>query len=149
MRDTSEQVVEQQRHVLHLALDDVVRPALLRFRRVEIARNGRGLPDGRQRIAQFMRQRCQELILAAVGLEQLALVTLSLRDVGEPDGDVLFERRGHDVIPGMVAIGGGLTLHLQDLARLERLGIHLEASSLVPGMRQHFPHTFADVVGAA
>ena len=64
-----EQVVEQQRHVLHLALDHIAGPALLRVGGVLVARDGGGLTDRRQRIAQLMRQRREEFVLAAVGLD--------------------------------------------------------------------------------
>ena len=66
-----EQIVEQQRHVLHLALDHIVGPALLRVGGVLVARDGGGLADRRQRIAQLMRERREEFVLAAVGLDEL------------------------------------------------------------------------------
>ena len=95
-----QQIVEQQRHVLHLPLDHVVGPALLRVGGVFVARDGGGLANRRQRIAQLVRERREELVLAAIGLEQLALLQLALRDVREPDREVTIERRRHDVIPG-------------------------------------------------
>ena len=84
-----EQVVEQQRHVLHLALDDLAAPlalALVGGVRIEDAH---GVADRRQRIAQLVRQRRQELVLAAIGLEQCALGVLEAADVEIDAGPAL------------------------------------------------------------
>ena len=80
-----------------------------------VARDRRGLADRRQRIAQLVRERREEFVLAAVGLEQLALLQLALRDVGEPDREIAIERRGDDVIPVAVAVRLGLALDLPHL----------------------------------
>ena len=75
----------------------------------------RRLADRRQRIAQLVRERREELVLAPVGLEQLAFLQFALRDVGEPDREVAVERRGDDVVPGVIAVGLGLPLDLAHL----------------------------------
>ena len=139
-----EQIVEQQRHVLHLALDHVVGPALLRVGGVFVARDGRGLPDRRQRIAQLMRKRREELVLATVGLDEMALLQLALRDVGEPDREIPIERRGDDVVPGLVAVGLGLPLDVAYFVFLQRLDVQLEARAIVPGARQGLGHRASD-----
>ena len=61
-----EQVVEQARHVRGLSLDHRVTPANLLGRRVRMGRERRGLANGRQRIAQFVREGGEEFILPAV-----------------------------------------------------------------------------------
>src|SRR4029434_9728795 len=76
-----EQVIEQQRHTLHLACDDFATPfALAVLRRVRIE-DAHGIADRSEWIAQLMRQRGQELILAAVGLEQRALGVREAADI--------------------------------------------------------------------
>ena len=66
-----EQVVHQAREMQHLALDDGTRPLDCLVRRVAKPYHLGGGADRRQRIAQFMRQRRQELVLLAVGFAQL------------------------------------------------------------------------------
>ncbi len=65
-----EQISQQQRHVRRLALDDLVAPAQLRFGHLRRARDAHGLTNRRERIAQFVRERGEELILAAIGFAQ-------------------------------------------------------------------------------
>jgi hypothetical protein len=71
-RDTRhvEQIVEQARHVLHLALDDLAAPFYLRFGSIRRARDLRRLADRRERIAHLVRQGREKLVLAPVGIFQ-------------------------------------------------------------------------------
>ena len=71
-----EQVVEQQRHALHLARDDFAAPLALAFIGGVGVEDAHRVADRRQRIAQLVRQRREEFVLAAVGLEQRALGVL-------------------------------------------------------------------------
>ena len=100
----------------------------------------RGLADRRQRIAQLVRERRQELVLAPVGLDQIALLLLAPRDVGEPDREVAVERRRDDVEPGVVAVGLGLAFHLAHFVGLERLDVHARSARVVPGARHDVEH---------
>src|SRR5690348_3102062 len=77
-----EQVVEQQRHVLHLPLDHLLAPAALRIARVRGARQPRCLADGGERIAQLVRERRQKLVLAPVGVTQCIGGFDELSDIG-------------------------------------------------------------------
>ena len=96
-----EQVVEQQRHALHLARDDFAAPlALAVVGRVRIE-DAHGVANGRERIAQLVRQRGEELVLAPVGLEQRALGVLEAADVEIDAGPALDA-------PGLVADGHAL-----------------------------------------
>ena len=78
-----EQVVDQPHHLPQLPLHHVAR--LRQHRRVRRRRASRSdlerVADGRERVAQLVRERRQELVLAAVGLEQRLLRALELRDV--------------------------------------------------------------------
>ena len=96
-----EQVIEQQRHALHLAGNDLAPPfALPVVGRVRIE-YAHGIADGREWIAQLMRQRGEEFVLAAVGLEQRALGVLQAADVEIDAGPALDA-------PGLVADGHAL-----------------------------------------
>ena len=70
----SEQVIEQQRHVLHLSVDDVVAPTLLRIGRSGRLGDQRGLSDRRERVAQLVSECCQELVFTPVGIAPIALL---------------------------------------------------------------------------
>jgi hypothetical protein len=84
-----EQIVEQQRHALHLARNDFAAPlALAVVGRVGVE-DAHCIADRRQRIAQLMCQRGEELVLAAIGLEQRALGVLEPRDVEVDTGPAL------------------------------------------------------------
>ena len=65
-----EQVVEQVRHLAHLALDDLARP--LHLRRLDPLRSKhlRRAAHGCKRVAQFVRQRCEKHVFLAVGFAQ-------------------------------------------------------------------------------
>ena len=76
-----QQIIEQQRHVVNLPGDDIVAPASLRVGRILRLRYQGRLSNGRQRIAQFVRESCQKFVLAAVGLAQRGFNALALRDV--------------------------------------------------------------------
>ena len=84
-----EQVVEQQRHALHLARDDFAAPLALPFVRGIRIEDAHGIADRRQRIAQLVRERGEEFILAAVGFEQRALGVLEAADVEIDAGPAL------------------------------------------------------------
>ncbi len=96
-----EQVIEQQRHALHLARDDFAAPFALPLVRGVRIEDAHGVADGRERIAQLVRQRGQELVLAAVGLEQRTLGVLEPADVEVDAGPALDA-------PGLVADGHAL-----------------------------------------
>ena len=49
-----QQIVQQQRHVLHLAFDDILAPALLRLSCLRHLRNRGRLANRRERISQFV-----------------------------------------------------------------------------------------------
>ena len=61
-----EQVVDEAGHLAHLALDHVARPARVGVARVAQAQDLERVGDGRERVAQLVRQRGQELVLAPV-----------------------------------------------------------------------------------
>jgi hypothetical protein len=65
-----QQIVDQRRHVAGLARDDLAGALHHRGIDIEVREHGRGRDDRRQRIAQFMRQHGQELVLALVGFAQ-------------------------------------------------------------------------------
>ena len=66
-----EQVVEQPRHVIDLAVDHVAAPTSTAPRsRAAVLLIVRRVADRRERIAQLVRQRRQELVLAAIGRPQ-------------------------------------------------------------------------------
>ena len=119
-------------------------PAPLRLGGVFVARDGGRLSNRRQRIAQLVRERGQELVLAPVGFDQIAFLRLALRDVGEPDREVAFQRRRDDVIPGVIAIGLRLALRLPHFVALERLDVHFEPAAVIPGARHDFEDLASD-----
>ena len=90
-----QQVVDQPGQVLDLPLDHVAAPAELRLVRPLEAQHLHGVADRGQRVPQFVGQRRQELVLAAVGLLQLVQQPQPL--VG--DGDVVADgfHEGHFV----------------------------------------------------
>src|SRR5207245_6616654 len=66
-----QQVVDQPAQVLRLPVDDVPFPLELGIGRSFDAKELDGIADGREWVAQLMRQNRQELVLAPVGLCQL------------------------------------------------------------------------------
>ena len=85
-----------------------------------------------------MRQRREEFVLAAVGLDECALLQLALRDIREPHRKISVEWRSDDVIPGLIAIGLGLPLGLAHLVCLERFHVKLETAAILPRARQTY-----------
>ena len=75
-----QQVVDQPGEVLHLPLDDLLRPFEVLLR-LQLAEELGGVVDGRQRVPQLVGEHRQELVLAAVGLQPLGLDELLLGDV--------------------------------------------------------------------
>src|SRR5687768_3719873 len=67
---------------MHLAADDIMTPALLLFSGGRRFGDERGLTNRGERIAQLVGERCQKLILAAVGLTQRRLRLLAAGDLG-------------------------------------------------------------------
>ena len=83
-----EQVVDQDHQVLDLAIDGVAGPGAVRLGQLLEAQQLHGGPDGRQRIAQLVRQHRQEFVLAPVRLPQRRRRGLELRGAR---GDAPFE----------------------------------------------------------
>ena len=90
---------------LHLALDHrrSSSAASARWRRGS-AQISQGVADRRQRVAQLVRERGEELVLAPVRLAQRLFLPPALGDVGEPDGQVPFAGRGDHVEPAPLAL---------------------------------------------
>jgi hypothetical protein len=65
-----EQIVEQPRHLPDLALDHVAQRVELRIGRPFRAQHVQGVEDRRERVAQLVRQRGEELVLAAIRVAQ-------------------------------------------------------------------------------
>ena len=65
-----QQVIHQPGHLLDLAVDHVPGPLQLRYRRTFDTQDLRRIADGGQRVAEFVGQHRQELVLAPVGLLQ-------------------------------------------------------------------------------
>ena len=61
-----EQIVDEPHHVIDLPLDDVARALVLRVRQPVNLHQLHGRPDGRERIAQLVREHRQELVLAPI-----------------------------------------------------------------------------------
>ncbi len=74
------QVVDQLLEVTHVPADHRDAPVALALQ-LRRARDGDGAADGRQRIAQLVREHRQELVLAPVGVDQPGLGHLPRRDV--------------------------------------------------------------------
>ena len=81
-----EQVVDQARHLVDLAVDDLAAPLQLGFRRSLPLEDRHRVADRRERVAQLVGERGQELVLAPVGVAQRLLHLLALVDV-EGDAD--------------------------------------------------------------
>ena len=81
-RDTRdiEQIVEQQRHLPDLAIDDFVAPALLRLGRRRRLGNECRLSYGSKGIAQLVRERREKFILAPIGLAQRRFRRFAMAD---------------------------------------------------------------------
>ena len=148
-----EQVVDQPHHLPQLPLQDAVR--LRQHRRVR----GAGEPQrlergahGRERVAQLVRERRQELVLVPVGLEQRLLRALELRDVVRA-ADVADERSvgGHArhagrVQPAVLAVAAPQAdLRVERLARLEGSQVGRQVGFLVVGVDEALPAEAADV----
>ena len=73
-----QEVVHQPRQVPHLPLNDGPGFLLQRVRAVLQAQDVQGVHDRRQRVAEFVREHCQELVLAAVRVGKLAGLFLQL-----------------------------------------------------------------------
>ena len=112
-----QQVVEQPRHVLDLAVDDVLRPLQLRLGRVRRLADPRRVTDRRERVAQLVGEGREELVLAPVRRAQRVLGTFARGDVGALDEDA-----------GHVAVGRDERLEDEvDVTFLERrAGLALE-----------------------
>ena len=91
-----------------------------------------------------MRQRREEFVFAAVGLDECALLQLALRDIREPHRKISVEWRSDDVIPGLIAIGLGLPLGLAHLVFLERFHVKLETAGILPRARKRIGHLASD-----
>ncbi len=110
-----QQIVEQALHVLHLPRNDgAVAGSLLFLARRGAIEDLDGAEDGRQRIAQLVRQHRQKLVLAAIGLAQLLLRVLAL-------------------LLGLLALG-------DVLAGAEHAGSPAGGVALEPGPRVDGPH---------
>ncbi len=138
-----QQVVQQQGHVTHLALDDLVAPALLGLGGLRQARHRAGLADRRKRIAQLVGQRRQEFVLAAIGVLQQALVVLARGDVGEPQRDGPVHRRGDAPEPLLGAFVVHQGLELARLVGVDHRHVLPEGFAGGPARGQHILHTLA------
>src|SRR5204863_6168263 len=76
-----EQILDQSRHMLRLAVDDVRRPCQLVGTRGARAQNFDRVTDWAEGIAQLVGEEREELVLLAVGVPELALHPLLLGDV--------------------------------------------------------------------
>ena len=97
-----EQVIEQQRHVRRLALDDHLRALELRGRDLRRGNQPGRRTDRCQRVAQLVRQRRDEFILAAILLAQLVIELRQAQLVELLGGHI----NGHAVEMGRGAVGG-------------------------------------------
>jgi hypothetical protein len=68
-----QQVVHQARQVRHLAVHHMAQLRDLARIRVKVFEDAHGRADGRERVAQLMRQRGQKFVLAFVGIADLVL----------------------------------------------------------------------------
>ena len=87
-----EQVVDQPRQLVDLALDDVARARALLVGQLLEPHQLHRVADRRQRVAQLVRQHGQELVLAAVGLAELLLALAQARGRGLELGGALARR---------------------------------------------------------
>ena len=87
-RDVHE-IVDQAHHVMHLPVDDLARRAHVFPGGIAGLEQVHRVADGRERIAQFVRQGRQEFVLAPVRVDQRALEILALGDVARGAGDGL------------------------------------------------------------
>ena len=137
-----QQVIQQQRHALHLALDHVMAPLLLSVGGRGRARDARCLADRRQRISKFMCQRRQEFVLAPIRFLQLQLLRLELGDVGEPHRRRAVQRRCNHMKPCALAVRRA---HFEFvlLAAIDHADVPVEQPGRLPVARQHIEHAAA------
>ncbi len=77
-----QKVFQQQRHALHLAAYDFAAPLALALVGAWRLEQLHRMPDGREGIAQLVRQRCEKLIFATVGIPQSPLGRLANGHLG-------------------------------------------------------------------
>ncbi len=138
-----EQVVDQVHHLPQLALDDLARVVVHRLVARELHDLHR-VADRCERVAQLVRERGEELVLAQVGIVQRGLGVLAQRDVRDDAQEAQPGRLGHagarrdvrtavDVDPVLAAVGP------------DRAGLEGEVGARVERLRDERPHALAVV----
>ncbi len=138
-----EQVVEQVRHLRDLPIDDVAAPDHLRVALGGAAQHLDRIADRRERVAQLVRERRDEVVLLAIGLAQRLLGVLALGDVHR-DAEAAHRLAGGVVLdlaavadPGRAAVGlQDAELEGERLVLRDRLGAALHEHRPVVRMHQ-------------
>src|SRR5215471_4643591 len=76
-----DQVVYETHHLLDLAFHHRAYFGKLGLADPDFAHDLHAVADGSQRVAQFMRQRCEELVLAPIGLTELVFSLLAFGNI--------------------------------------------------------------------
>ena len=87
-----EQVVDEPRHVVRLAADHVARPVHGRLRHIRALHDVHRVADGRERVAQLVRQHGEELVLAPVRFLHGRVQARVLHGDGRTARDLLDQR---------------------------------------------------------
>jgi hypothetical protein len=123
-----DQVVDQARELLDLALDHALAPGHFRVLRAFAAKDRGGVAHRGERVAQLVRERGQELVFAALLVEQRLLHELAVVDVGADRHPAV---GGRGVRPGQPALAQAgearqaLVLHALALQHALDLGLDL------------------------
>src|SRR4051812_39034002 len=125
-----EEIVDEPRHLVDLAVDHRARPFELRREAALLGEQRDRVADRRERVAQLVRQHGEELVLAPVGFAQRLLRLLALVNIGNNRYPAVWlavgveDRLRHRVDPARAEAGempGTLVLHATPRPQLLRI----------------------------